>query len=132
MNINVELMSAIAQVVFALIGAVMSVIVIPWLKHTALPWLKEKRLYSTVQKFVQAAEKLDETGVLDHTAKKDYVIGLLRNKGYAVNGEVEALIESAVKELDMIADSVGEIFVSELAECDDEDCIDENVEEADG
>lgn len=131
MNVNVELVGAIAQIVFAVISAVASAIVIPWLKSSVLPWLKEKQLYSTVQKFVQAAEKLDETGVLDHTAKKDYVIGLLRNKGYTINGEVEALIESAVKELDMIADSIGEIFVGELSECDD-DCLGECTEEADG
>ncbi len=54
-----------------------------------------------MKKFVQAAEKLAETGVLERGDKKEYVVGLLEQKGYHINAETEAFIESAVKELDM-------------------------------
>ena len=43
------------EIVFAVLGASFTALVIPWLKDTGLPWLKEKRLYSIVKKFVEAA-----------------------------------------------------------------------------
>ena len=48
------------EIVFAVLGASFTALVIPWLKDTGLPWLKEKRLYSIVKKFVEAAEKQAE------------------------------------------------------------------------
>ena len=45
------------EIVFAVLGASFTALVIPWLKDTGLPWLKEKRLYSIVKKFVEAAAK---------------------------------------------------------------------------
>ena len=63
-----------------------------------VPWLKEKRLYDTVVKMVQAAEKWSKTHNID---KKAYVIEQLEAKGIKVNSIVEALIESAVQELDI-------------------------------
>ena len=42
------------EIVFAVLGASFTALVIPWLKDTGLPWLKEKRLYSIVKKFVEA------------------------------------------------------------------------------
>ena len=35
-----------------------------------IPWLKEKRLYNIVKSFVQAVEKLSETGVIEKADKK--------------------------------------------------------------
>lgn len=119
MRFDVETASAVLQVVLALISAVMSVLVIPWLKTSVFPWLKEKRLYNAVTMFVQAAEKLAETGAIDRSKKKEYVLRLLRGKGYVIDDEVEALIESAVKELDMVVDSVGNIIVEEFVETDE-------------
>lgn len=106
-----EIASAILQIVCALISILLTAVVVPWLKKSAIPWMKEKQLYGLVKKFVQAAEKLAETGVLDRESKKDYVVGLLVQKGYDVNDETEAFIESAVKELDMAIESgYGEII----------------------
>lgn len=106
-----EIASAILQIVCALISILLTAVVVPWLKKSAIPWMKEKQLYGLVKKFVQAAEKLAETGVLDRESKKDYVVGLLVQKGYDVNDETEAFIESAVKELDMVIESgYGEII----------------------
>ena len=89
--------------------------------------MKEKQLYGLVQKFVQAAEKLAETGVLERKDKKQYVVKLLEQSGYNVNMETEAFIESAVKELDMTMqtgwDEIVEVF-------EDED--EAETEEADG
>ena len=71
-----------------------------------VPWLKEKKLYGTVVKCVQAAEKYAKTHNID---KKEYVIDLLESRGIVVSSFVDALIESAVQELDIalgkIADS---------------------------
>jgi len=105
MEFYTEIASAALKLIFALISVVMGSLVIPWIRTTAIPWLKEKRLYSVVQKFVLAAEKLGETGVIDRSAKKDYVVGLLIKKGYVVDDEVDAFIESAVKEMDMFVES---------------------------
>nr|DAK92723.1 MAG TPA: holin [Caudoviricetes sp.] len=63
-----------------------------------VPWLKERELYSTVKQMVQAAEKWNETHPID---KKQYVMERLEARGVTVNPYIEALIESAVKELDI-------------------------------
>lgn len=122
-----EIAGGILQVVCALIGVLLTAVVVPWLKTSAIPWMKEKQLYSLVQKFVQAAEKLAETGVLERKDKKQYVVKLLEQNGYKVNAETEAFIESAVKELDMTMqtgwDEIVEVF-------EDEDEME--TEEADG
>lgn len=98
-----EIANGVLQIVCAVIGILLTAIVVPWLKHNAIPWLKEKQLYGIVSKFVHAAEKLAETGVIDRESKRNYVVSLLKNKGYDITPETEAFIESAVKELDMAA-----------------------------
>lgn len=71
-----------------------------------LPWMKEKGLYSTIQKFVQAAEKLAETGVIAKTHKKEWVWALLERTGVKRTEKVDAMIESAVKELDWMSEEL--------------------------
>lgn len=88
-----------------------------YIKTAVIPWLKEKRLYDTVKKFVQAAEKLGDVGTIPKGNKKDYVVQLLENKGITVTPEIDALIESAVKELD---NAVGEIVGVLADEADSE------------
>lgn len=119
-----EIASGILQIVCALIGILLTAVVVPWLKTSAIPWMKEKQLYGLVKKFVQAAEKLAETGVLDREDKKKYVVDLLEQKGYHMNAETEAFIESAVKELDMTVEAGwGEILdtFEEEVDADSED-----------
>lgn len=83
---------------------------IPWLKDTGLPWLKEKRLYSIVKKFVEAAEKQAEAGTIDKATKKRFVVELLEANGITVTPEINAFIEAAVKELDLAEkNAIGEI-----------------------
>ena len=130
MTFYADIASAILRLVLALVSTAVGVLVIPWLKSTAIPWLKEKRLYGIVKQYVRAAEKLAETGAIDRGMKKDYVVGLLGDKGFIVDDEVDAFIESAVKELDIAVDvMLGEI-VNEF-EMDDGDPmydVDEEVE----
>ena len=91
------LLSNLLELVLAAIAGVLSVFVVPWIKKTVIPWLQEKRLYTVVQHFVEAAEKYSENHQID---KKQYVVNLLHEKGIAVTTETEAYIESAVKQLD--------------------------------
>jgi len=104
------LVNNLMEIVFAAIGIAFTTVVIPWVKDTAIPWLKEKRLYSMVQRFVNAAEKKAEAGSLAKALKKDYVIERLEAMGVTVTTEVDAFIEAAVKELDIAANAmVGEL-----------------------
>ena len=94
------------EIVFAVLGASFTALVIPWLKDTGLPWLKEKRLYSIVKKFVEAAE----AGTIDKATKKRFVVELLEANGITVTPEIDAFIEAAVKELDLAEkNAIGEI-----------------------
>lgn len=79
----------VVKLAFALCGGIITVYVVPW--------LKEKNLYSTVKRMVQAAEKWNKSNPIN---KKEWVIGQLEARGIEVNAYVEALIESAVQELD--------------------------------
>lgn len=93
-----------------MLGASFTALVIPWLKDTGLPWLKEKRLYSIVKKFVEAAEKQAEAGTIDKATKKRFVVELLEANGITVTPEINAFIEAAVKELDLAEkNAIGEI-----------------------
>jgi hypothetical protein len=64
-----------------------------------IPWLEEKQIYSLVVKHVEAAEKLAENDKFD---KKQWVIDRLVKAGVKVTPVVEAFIEAAVKELDIV------------------------------
>lgn len=99
-EIAVLIANNVLEIIFAAIGVAFSGVCIPWLVKTAIPWLKEKRLYGIVEKFVMAAEKKAEDGSLAKPLKKDYVIKLLEAKGVTITDEVDAFIEAAVKELD--------------------------------
>lgn len=88
------------NVIRAAIAIIFGVLIIPWVKNSAIPWLKEKQLYNTICKFVRAAEKLAEGGQIDKATKLNYVISLLAHSGIKMTPEVRALIESAVGELD--------------------------------
>ena len=96
----------ILDIVIAIISIVVSVYLIPLIKNELKPWLEEKRIYGLVQKFVEAAEKLAESGVIEKVDKKAKVIELLEAKGITVNADIDAFIESAVKQLDIITSTI--------------------------
>lgn len=124
-NVINTLISGLMQLVFAVAGAAFTGVFLPWLVKTGLPWLKEKRIYSVVRKFVQAAEKQAEAGLINKGDKKEYVVKMLVAKGITVTDEVDAFIESAVKELDLAAQNalaqVGELFEAEVETTVEED-----------
>lgn len=90
------------ETILGVISLVVSYYVIPAIKNDLVPFLKEKRVYNLVEKFVGAAEKLAETGVIPKIDKKKTVIELLESKGIVVTSEVKAFIEGAVKQLDIV------------------------------
>lgn len=110
------ILSNILEIVATVISLVVAYYVIPYIKSDLIPWLKEKRLYGTVKRFVQGAEKLAESGVINKIDKKEYVVQLLEKNGIVVNETVEMFIESCVKELDMVASVVYEEIMTEETE----------------
>lgn len=101
----------VLEIVMTIISLVVARYVIPYIKADLIPWMKEKRLYNTIRNFVQAVEKLAESGVIEKGCKKQKVIELLEKNGVTVDETVEAFIESAVKELDMITSTVYEEII---------------------
>lgn len=94
------ILDCVVKLVRIVIAIIFSTIVIPWVKKSAIPWLKEKQLYGIIQKFVRAAEKLADAEIISKASKLDYVITLLAKRGIDVTPDVRAMIESAVGDLD--------------------------------
>ena len=83
-----------------------------YVKTVVIPWMNDKEIYTTVKRYVQAAEKLASTGEISSGAeKKNFVLALLRKKGLHCTPEVEALIESAVQELDQLKKQATEALI---------------------
>ena len=92
----------ILEIVTTIISITVAYYVVPYIKSDLIPWLKEKHLYGMIKSFVQAVEKLSESGVIKKDNKKSMVIQLLESKGIVVDATVGAFIESCVKELDIV------------------------------
>lgn len=103
----------ITEIVVTIISVVVARYVIPCIKNDLIPWLKDKRLYNTIKNFVQAVEKMAESNMIEKCDKKAKVIELLENEGIVVTDTILALIESAVKELDLIGSVIYEEIVVE-------------------
>lgn len=101
------------ETILGILSIVVSYYVLPAIKNDFVPFLKEKRVYNLVEKFVGAVEKLAETGIIEKFDKKQKVIELLESKGIVINDEVEAFIEGAVKQLDLIANTVVDTVTEE-------------------
>lgn len=112
-----SILSNLTEIIATVISLVVAYYVIPCIKNDLVPWLKEKHLHNTIKDFVQAAEKLAESGVIEKVNKKAEVIKLLNNKGITVDENIEALIESCVKELDLVTSVIyKEIVETEVVE----------------
>ena len=107
-------LSNILEIIATVLSLVVAYYVIPYIKSDLIPFLKEKHLYDTVKKFVQAAEKLAESGIIDKIDKKAYVIRLLEDNGVVVDDKTTAFIESCVKELDIVTSVVYEEIIEEI------------------
>lgn len=109
---NTQILDCVLKIILALVSLLFTAVIIPWLNGSAIPWLKEKRLYGAVQKAVRAAEKLADSGVIEKETKKAWVTSVLLKMGIDVDDVVDAFIESAVGELD---DKLDEIMSNVLA-----------------
>lgn len=108
--------SNILEIILAVISIVVSYYIIPTIKEDLIPWLKEKRVYGTVKKFVQAAEKMANSGIIPKCDKKKEVIALLYESGIEVDEKIEAFIESACEELDIVTNTIYEEIIEEETE----------------
>ena len=102
------ILPSILEIILTIISLIISCYAIPYIKNDLIPWLKEKRIYNIVKTFVQAVEKLSESGEIEKCDKKAKVIELLENNGIVVNATINAFIESCVKELDIVTSVVYE------------------------
>lgn len=109
----------ILEIIISIISLVVAYYVVPYIKNDLIPFLKEKHLYNVVKNFVQAAEKMAESGAIDKADKNKKVIELLENKGIVVNKTIKALIESCVKELDMVTAIVYEEIIEAEVETEE-------------
>lgn len=113
------LANAVLELVVVLVGLFFSVVVLPFVRDTLIPWLREKRVLNLVSKFVQAAEKLGNTGAIDKNSKKAFVLNLLMRKGVEITPVIDAFVEAAVLDLDMIFSDTFEEIVEEFEGADD-------------
>ena len=113
----------ILEIVVTIISLVVARYVVPSIKNDLIPWLKEKKLYQTIKKFVQAVEKLAESGAIAKVEKKDKVVELLKKNGIEVNETTEAFIESCVKELDIVTSTVYDEIMVETEESEEPELI---------
>lgn len=91
-------LTALVQAVIALITALISAFVIPWLKRK-ISAEKLAEVSTWVEIAVEAAEQLYE-GSGRGAEKKEYVIQFLQQKGYTVDmAAIENMIEAAVYNL---------------------------------
>lgn len=119
MSEYLPLANALFELMLVLIGLLFSKALLPFVQDTVIPWLREKRVLNLVSKFVQAAEKLASTGVIDKETRKKYVLNLLESKGVQITPVIDAFVESAVFDLDNIFTEVFEEIVEEFEESDE-------------
>lgn len=96
------------EITFSALGIFFSTKLYPWIKANWNNWW--------VRIAVKAAEKLKESG--KDIDKKAYVVEFLTKVGIKVDDVVDGMIESAVKELDILVDGI----FSEINESAIEDC----------
>ena len=108
MNITTEITQIIPLAV-KLVFAIISVLLLRYI----LPWIKQQVWYSAIKWLVNAAEKLAESGQISKDYKKKYVLRLMQMLRIPVNEFTSALIEAAVKELDMLEDKIKDYFDNE-------------------
>lgn len=101
-NEIVQIIPIAVRLVFAIIGFL--------LLRYILPWLKQQVWYSAIKWLVNAAEKLAESGQISKDYKKQYVLRLMKLMKIPDNEFTSALIEAAVKELDMLEDRLKDYF----------------------
>lgn len=108
-----EFLNIGVKLIIAIIGV--------WFSTIVIPWLKEQKIYTKIQKLVKAAEKKGESGAIPKESKKTFVVTMLEICGIEVTKEIDAMIESAVEELDELTTYT----IGQLAETEDTDVTQE-------
>lgn len=116
-----SVLSNILDIVLTVVSLIVTYYIVPSIKNDLIPWLKEKRIYNIVKNFVQAVEKMAETGVVPKIDKKAKVVELLQCKGIVVDDTIDAFIESCVKELDIMASAVYTEIITDEVEIETEE-----------
>lgn len=119
----VELVSVLLKIAVFGVVCLLTKYTLPWLQDVVVPWLKERQLYGTICHFVRAAEKLAESGVIERTDKKEYVVSLLTEKGITVTREINAMIESAVMDLDLTISGVMDKLMDAFLQDEDDELV---------
>ena len=96
-------LTQIILAVIALLGSIMTALVIPWMRGK-MSAQKYEVMVALIKTGVFAAEKL--YGTKEGQKKKEYVLNLLKENGYIldidnVEESINAVIEAMVKELDI-------------------------------
>lgn len=94
----IEIIPYIVKIIFWAIGIL--------LIRYVWPMVKPMMQYEIIQLLVNAAEKKAETGAIDKEAKKQFVIHIMELVKIPVNEFTMAMLESAVKELDLLEEKV--------------------------
>lgn len=99
-----EIMDVVIDAIITICSLIFTGFVLPWAIKTGIPWLKDKRVYGIVSMLVKAAEKQKEAGTLP-MPKPDYVELMLTQRGIKITPNVKAMIEAAVKDLDIAVEN---------------------------
>lgn len=94
----------IATTIIALLGAIITVFVIPVLR-TKLTAEKRQDLLTWIQVGCKAAEQLAKAGIIAKDERKQHVLDFLNNMGIDINlDEVMEMIEAVVNDLPPFVD----------------------------
>jgi len=90
----------IVLAVIALLGTVITIVAVPYLRSKTTKEQREN-IYNIVKIAVFATEQLKKAGLID-IPKKEYVVQYLNKKGVKLTeADLDMFIESAVKELNI-------------------------------
>lgn len=130
MNLNTIDLTPILQAVIALLAAIITAKLIPWIKSKTTAQ-QQSALLATVRILVYAAEQLYGAGKGDE--KLDYVCNQLRERGYEVNrAEIEATVYAEMKNvLPLQALNAQEIRETAGVAETDADCTEDAEDDAD-
>lgn len=93
--------TAIVNAVIALIAAIVTAFVVPWIKSRTTAQQRED-LIAWIKIAVSAAEQIYK-GEKRGEEKKQYVLDFLENNGFSIDDDsVNAAIEAAVKQLNSV------------------------------
>lgn len=111
--------TGILEAVIALIGVIITCVIIPYLKTKTTAMQREKA-QAWIDIGVNAAEQIFKTTGVGKK-KKEYVINFLKSKGITYDeATIDALIEASVKALNI---AQGDVKVIEIAEYENDDSI---------